>query len=115
MVDPVRWRALRTCPAASGGYQLFRQQALAEGIAASGKYELVVSCVAMDERNEDLRTCLASTGIPDIRQWGKLFKGKASFAVFTHQEWVRWVAAHGDRDQWGEWLRYVDERYGFTA
>ena len=115
VADLVRWKALRTCPAASGGYQLFRQQALAEGIAASGKYEFVVSCVAIDDRNEDLRTCLASTGIKDIRQWGKLFKGKATFAVFTHQEWVRWVAARGDREQWGEWLKYVDERYGLRS
>jgi hypothetical protein len=113
--DPVRWRTLRSCPAASGGYQLLRQQALAEGIAASGKYQTVVSCVAVDERNEDLRTCLAETGIPDIRQWGQLFKGKASFAVFTHQEWVRWVGTHGDKNQWGEWLQYVNERYGLAG
>ena len=115
VADLVRWASLRTCPAASAGYQLFRQQALAEGIAASGNYEFVVSCVAVDERNEDLRTCLASTGIPDIRQWGELFKGKASFAVFTHQQWVSWVGAHGHPGQWGDWLSYVEERYGFEA
>ncbi len=96
MADPARWAALRTCPAATAGYQLFRQQALAEGIATSAKYEFVVSCLAVDERNEDLRTCLAKTGIADIRQWGALFKGKASFSVFTHQDWVHWVRAHGD-------------------
>ena len=114
-IDRGRWAALRACPAASGGYQLFRQQALAEGIAASGKYAFVVSCLAVDERNEDLRTCLRGAGIPDIRQWGQLFKGRATFAVFTHQAWVRWVAARGDRTQWGEWLRYADERYGLRS
>lgn len=111
--DRARWATLRTCPAATAGYQLFRQQALAEGIAASGQYQFVVSCLAVDARNEDLRTCLAATGIPDIRHWGGLFRGKAAFAVFTHQEWVRWVASHGDRAVWGDWLRYVEARYGY--
>ncbi|KKK83326.1 hypothetical protein LCGC14_2794530, partial [marine sediment metagenome] len=44
-------QTLARCPAATGGYQLFRQQALAEAIARHGPYDLVVSCVAYDERN----------------------------------------------------------------
>ena len=40
--------ALPQCPAANSAYQLFRQQALAEGIAQSGMYDLVVSNVAVD-------------------------------------------------------------------
>jgi len=104
---------LRGCPAAGAGYQLFRQQALAEGIAASGKYTFVVSCIAIDSRNETLRTCLTSSGLGDIREWGHLFKGKAQAAAFTHQQWVAWVRNHSTRENWSDWLAYAEERYGF--
>jgi hypothetical protein len=113
VVDRDRLLALNHCPAAYAGYQLFRQQALAEGIAASGKYELVASCLAVDDRNETLRGCLKKTGVNDIRQWGDLYDGRARFAVFTHQQWVSWVRAHGDRERWIGWLNYVEARYGF--
>jgi hypothetical protein len=106
-------KTLRCCPAARAGYQLFRQQALAEGIAASGKYDLVVSCVAFDERNKTLRRCLRSTGIPDIQGWGVLFHGKAGFAVFTHQQWVTWVRSNDGDGRWADWLSYVETRYGY--
>lgn len=106
--------SLRCCPAARAGYQLFRQHALAEGIAASSKYDLVVSCVALDERNETLRGCLRSTGIPDMQQWGELFQGRAGFAVFSHQQWVAWVRAHDSDRKRADWLSYVQSRYGYT-
>ncbi len=105
---------LKRCPAATAGYQLFRQQALAEGIAASGKYEFVVSCVAYDSRNSALIRCLGSTGIDDFTTgWGKIFDGKARFATFTHQQWVGWVRDHDQGGLWKDWLRYVGERYGY--
>jgi hypothetical protein len=104
--------SLRGCPAAHAGYQLFRQQALAEGIATSEKYDFVVSSVAIDERNEKLSGCLARVGITDIRQWGKLFRGKAEFAVFTHQQWITWVYENGDPTQWADWLGWMQARYG---
>jgi hypothetical protein len=104
---------LRCCPAARAGYQLFRQQALAEGIASSGTYDFVVSCVALDGRNDTLIHCLKSTKIPNVREWGELFQGKASFAVVSHQQWVAWVRAHND-GQWADWLDYVGARYGYT-
>jgi hypothetical protein len=106
--------SLSSCPAAYAGYQLFRQQALAEGIATSGQYDVVASCLAIDERNDVLRQCLKTTGIADIRQWGRLFNGKAHFAVFSHQQWVAWVRTHGSHDQWVDWLNYVETRYGFA-
>ena len=106
---------LGRCPAATAGYQLLRQQALAEGIATSGKYSLVASCVAVDVRNATLAGCLHSTGLSDIRQWGSLFRGKARFAVFTHQDWVKWVAAHDEGSEWSDWLAYVKSRYGMAA
>jgi len=104
---------LRCCPAERAGYQLMRQQALAEGIANSGKYDFVISCVAMDSRNETLLTCLKSTGIADLHDWGKLFNGKAQFRVWDHQQWVTWVEEHDGEGEWGDWLEYVTSRYGY--
>jgi len=109
-----RVSSLRCCPAARAGYQLFRQQALAEGIAASDKHDLVVSCVALDERNDTLIHCLKSTKISHVRDWGELFQGKAGFAVVTHQQWIAWVRDHDLNGQWTNWLRYVESRYGYT-
>lgn len=102
------------CPAKTAAYQLFRQQALAEGYAESGRYALVVSAVAYDERNTHLLGCLADDGIPDFRVgWGRLFSGKARFVTLSHATWVSWVKNH-DRDKtWGGWLAYVGERYGY--
>lgn len=105
---------LRHCPAALGGYQLFRQQALAEGIAKSGKYDFVYSCVAYDARYETLITSLKSAGIPDFRiGWGQLFSGKAKFASFSHQQWTTWVRQYNSNNQWTDWLKYINLRYGF--
>ena len=107
-------RVLKRCPAATGGYQLMRQQALAEGIAASGRYDLVVSCVAYDSRNGALINCLRGTGIDDFSTgWSPLFAGVASFATFTHQQWVKWVRQHDHGGRWADWLAYVSERYGY--
>ena len=54
-------------PAMRHGYQLFRQQALAEGIAKSGQYKLVVSAVAVDERNETLDASFRRSGIEGLK------------------------------------------------
>lgn len=107
-----RFAELACCPAARHGYQLLRQQALAEGVAASGKYDLVVSAVAYDGRNDVLQKSLKRTGIPSIEAWGSLFKGKARFSTFTHQAWAAWVRAHA-AGRWSSWLRYVESRYGY--
>ena len=102
------------CPALHAGYQLLRQHALAEGYAASGRFDLVISAVAYDERNDELISSLEGSGIPDFRSdWGGLFRGRSNFRSWTHQAWVRWVREHCDRDRWSEWLKYVAERYGY--
>ena len=93
------------------GYQLFRQQALAEGIAQSGRYDFVVSAVAVDERNDELDAALKRSKIDGLRQWGALFNGQARFAVFTHQQWVAWVREHDSDGKWSDWLGYVRSRY----
>jgi hypothetical protein len=106
---------LTRCPASTHGYQLFRQQALAEGIAASGEYDRVFSCVAWDERNPSLRNCLRATGLGEFsEEWGKVFDGQAEFRAFTHQSWVQWVREHDD-GTWSDWLEYIGERYGYTG
>ena len=105
---------LTRCPAATGGYQLFRQQALAEGIAASGQYSLVVSTVAFDDRNTKLKNCLKSTGINDFQtDWAKLFVGKTIFKTWKHQEWVKFVRDNKINGELDDWLIYINERYGY--
>lgn len=103
--------AMPCCPAARRGYQLFRQTALAEGIARSGKYDLTVSAVAVDERNEDLNRCLRKLGLSDLHGWGKVFRGQAVFAVFTHQQWLEWVREHDREGRWRQWLSWIGDRY----
>ena len=103
--------AMPCCPAARRGYQLFRQTALAEGIARSGKYGLTVSAVALDGRNEDLNACLRKLGLSDLRGWETVFRGRALFAVFTHQQWVSWVRDHDREGRWRGWLSWIGDRY----
>lgn len=105
---------LKRCPAATAGYQLLRQQALAEGIAKSEHYNLVASTVAFDDRNTDLKGCLKTTGIDDFQTgWGELFSGKAVFKTWTHQEWVQFVRDNKSNGEFDEWLSYLNQRYGY--
>lgn len=99
------------CPAARRGYQLFRQTALAEGIAESKKYDVTVSAVAVDERNTELNSCLRKVGLSELGQWGTVFGGRAIFAVFSHQQWVRWVREHDREGRWKDWLSWIGARY----
>ena len=106
---------LKRCPAATAGYQLLRQQALAEGIAKSRDYEIVVSVVAFDERNTDLINCLSSTGINDFQiNWADMFNGKAKFQTWTHQEWVQFVRNRQSSNGFvKKWLTYLQDRYQY--
>lgn len=114
IIDKKALALLPQCPAARNGYQLFRQHALAEGIAKLGNYDLVVSAMAVDERNNALDAALKRSGIDGLKWWGELFKdkGQARFAVFTHQEWVGWVQENDTEGRWSDWLSYVLSRYG---
>jgi hypothetical protein len=111
-VDARAFARLPRCPAATAGYQLFRQQALAEALARSGRYRFVDSVVALDARNDRLARSLAPSGIADVAGWGRLFHGRASFAVFTHQQWAAWVRAHDAGDAWRDWSEWIAVRYG---
>lgn len=105
---------LKRCPAATAGYQLLRQQALAEGIVKSGRYTLVASTVAFDKRNTDLKGCLKTTGIDDFQtDWGELFTGKAVFKTWTHQDWVQFVRDNQLNGEFDDWLLYLNQRYGY--
>ena len=117
VVDRIIAASLKICPAAYGGYQLFRQHALAEGLANTGELAFVVSAVAYDYRNQDLMKCMSrSTGISDIRiDWDRLFTGKTQFSTFTHQEWVSWVAENNHSDYWDNWLSYITKRYDLLS
>lgn len=115
VVDREALKSLPICPAAKHGYQLFRQQALAEGIARSGKYDLVVSAVAYDERNGALAAALKRSGIKGLEQWGRIFRGRTRFAAFTHQQWAAWVEDHNKSGQWRDWLEYVMQRYDLVG
>jgi len=107
-------QSLKRCPAATSGYQLFRQQSLAEGIAASGQFALVISAVAYDLRNTALIRSGRSSGVGDFRtDWGELFRGKAQFHTWPHQEWVDFVKNHSRDRQTGQWAEYQNLRYGY--
>lgn len=106
-------QACGVCPALTDGYQLFRQQAYAQGIADSGLFDLVVSGVAYDKRNMTLISCLKSVRINDFaRDWSRLFNTSVRFHCFTHQELVSWVT----RSRSGfikEWGQYANDRYDY--
>ena len=65
--------ALRWCPAATAGYQLFRQQALAEAIARHGEYDVVFSAVAYDERNTRLVGSMRTAELGFAVRWTGAF------------------------------------------
>ena len=106
-------KACGVCPALTDGYQLFRQQAYAQGIADSGLFDLVVSGVAYDKRNMALISCLKSVRINDFASdWSRLFNTSVRFHCFTHQELVSWAT----RSRSGfikEWGQYVKDRYDY--
>ncbi len=101
------------CPALTNGYQLFRQQAYAQGIANSGLFDLVISGVAYDQRNDALIGCLRDVGVKDFTSdWSQLFNTSVKFHCFTHQELVSWIT----RSRSGfikEWGKYISERYDY--
>jgi len=104
---------LAYCPAMTDGYQLLRQQALAQGIVNAGLFDYVISGVAYDERNIELLGCLKTTGIDDFRVgWSKLFKSGVIFHCFSHQALITWVT-RSRVEYVKNWVEYVSDRYGY--
>jgi hypothetical protein len=109
------WRNIPYCPAMHDGYQLFRQQALAEGMIDLGLFDYVISGVAYDGRNTELMACLNNIGINDIRRdWPTLFSANSEviFHCFSHQQFVSWVS-RSRSNYIQEWGRYLRNRYKF--
>ncbi|MDD2252224.1 MAG: hypothetical protein PHQ10_04590 [Dehalococcoidales bacterium] len=107
-------KELNYCPAMRDGYQLLRQQALAQGIADSGLFDFVYSGVAYDGRNNELISCLKRVGINDFREgWPKLFNTEVRFHCFTHQDLVEFI-----RDSKStfvkKWVNYINGRYSYS-
>ena len=114
-VDPANFLKSPYCPAMVNGYQLFRQQALAQGILDSRLFDYVISGVAYDERNNELTECLSDIGIADfVRDWGNIFSNNSRviFHCFSHQKLVSWITRSQSLyvTKWGKYLR---ERYAF--
>lgn len=102
------------CPAMTDGYQLFRQQALTQGIADSGLFDYVVSGVAYDQRNHELMSCMKSIGIDDFTTgWADLFKGKVDFCCFEHPQFVQYVRKHSKSERIEKWADYISARYDY--
>lgn len=105
--------ACGVCPALTDGYQLFRQQAYAQGIADSGLFDFVISGVAYDQRNVALIGCLKDIGLQNFaNDWPCLFNTSVKFHCFTHQELVSWItrSRSGFVKEWGE---YITDRYEY--
>ena len=112
-VDKAALKKLPQCPAMTDGYQLLRQQALAQGIADSHLFDLVYSGVAYDNRNDRLMGCLRRLGMPDFRtDWPTLFNTGVRSLCFAHQDLVEWVGRSRDAFL-GDWRKYVSSRYGY--
>lgn len=113
-LSSIALKTLKRCPAATAGYQLFRQQSLAEGIAKHSNTNFVASTVAFDERDTILIRCLKRTGISDFQtDWGPMFKGKAIFKTWTHQNWAEFVRKHCVNKYCKNWMKYISDRYKY--
>jgi len=114
--DTVNERALQQCshcPALAGGYQLLRQQALAQGIANSGLFDHVISGVAYNSCNTALITCLRSIGLDNFASgWGRLFNTDVWFHCFTHQDFISYVKQSNDKFC-QKWAEYIIDRYDY--
>ncbi|NQT49044.1 MAG: hypothetical protein HQ578_08745 [Chloroflexi bacterium] len=105
--------ACKVCPALYGGYQLLRQQALAQGIANMKLFDYVVSGVAYDARNQALITSLRRAGIADIAgDWGRLFKTGVRYHCFTHQDLVTFMSQKPTKRS-ENWIKYIRGRYDY--
>jgi hypothetical protein len=107
-------KACGHCPALRGGYQLFRQQALAQGLAESGIFDHVISGVAYDSRNYVLKNCLRNIGIDSfITGWAGLFNTThVRFHCFSHQDLVQY-AGKSRSSLAQKWRKYITDRYDY--
>ena len=121
MTKAKAWEKFVRCPGAQCGYQLLRQQALAEALVKYGRYSLVVSSLAYPKGNRELMTCMRTRryrgkfwkGVDNVaEEWAGVFDGQAPFVAWTHEDWMDWVKSAKKKPQWvHDWLQYVEARY----
>lgn len=103
------YKNLKICPMAKCCYQIFRQQALAKGLEK--KYDISMSCVAVDSRNENLINSSLSVGLkPFPEGWKDVFP-KLPFLWLTHNNWFDFVKSNNRDGKWNEWVDYIENRY----
>jgi hypothetical protein len=54
---------------------------------------------------------MQTTGIEHIEDWIDVYEGTSGFAIWTHQDWLKWVKQNGDIQKWQDWYEYVITRY----
>jgi len=112
-IDEDSLTACGICPALTDGYQLFRQQAYAQGIADSRLFDFVISGVAYDQRNAALISCLKGIGFQNFADdWPRLFNTSVIFHCFTHQSLVSWITRSRSNFV-KEWGKYITDRYEY--
>ena len=100
---------LNRCPMSCGCYQLFRQGALAKGL--SNKYDIIISGVVTDQRNDKIKKSGRSTGMAELPTgWNELFPNM-DFVWISHNDWYLYVKENNALGEWSKWLAYVGERY----
>jgi len=118
LVDTFRRRdpnqACHQCPALRGGYQLFRQQALAAALQQTDTYDFVLSAVAYDPHNSALTRSLWATGLEHaLEGWTRLAQ---PFIGIPHDDWVGFVRDQPNKPAWCDaWVEYIADRYGYGA
>jgi hypothetical protein len=110
-IDKEKFSLLKKCPMSSSCYQLFRQQALAKGLEK--KYDISVSAVATDSRNEELKNSSIRNGMkPFPEGWRDLFPNLKLY-WFSHNEWFNYVRGNNSNGIWNEWIEYIGVRYAY--
>lgn len=103
------YAGLELCPMMAGVYQLFRQQALAEALKTH--FDLVISSVFVDSRNEEIQRVGLSAGLGSLPEgWAQLFPN-LPFAWLIHNDWYEYVKLNDVTGEWADWLNYVGPRY----
>ena len=103
------FQKLKRCPMSLSCYQLFRQQALSKGYEK--KYNISISCVFTDSRNEKLMNSVCSTGLNSLPNgWQELFPN-LHFKWLTHNNWFKFVKANNLKGKWDKWINYIEGRY----
>lgn len=92
-----------------------RQQALANGIYKSGKYEFVFSSVSFDKRNTVLKNCFKNTFIKGNfeENWKDIYENGSDFITWYHQDWVDHIKGNNKDNHFDNWLKYLNSRYNY--